>query len=301
MKRRTLLKSVLALPVAAQATSMTPSAMSPTTGAAPDALYSGLPGLDYAMGGLEPGQLSCFMGPPCMGKTMLLLELAARLVARYGQNVYFHGAHQPSVFFSRKISIRDDTRIYFAEIRNFVDDYDQGDKDPGVVLLDSQSDPAPLALKMVSELSRSHPGGCAALIMDGWSTYRPRSTQENSPLEIGVFPAERWPHGVLSTEILAHVLRVGADLEVPIVLGVTNASLMDNMAQSESFEIETQLRIRLDHLVSLHRPEIYRETAQRRPEEQNVVCLTGTSPLWWDTRCSRLRFDPRKFGFSTVV
>ena len=101
MKRRTLLKSVLALPLVNRTVSAaTPSTTSQTAAHASDALYSGLAGLDYAMGGLKSGEMSCFFGPPCMGKTMLLLELAARLVGRYGQNVYLHGVHQPSVYLS---------------------------------------------------------------------------------------------------------------------------------------------------------------------------------------------------------
>lgn len=216
MKRRTLLKSVLALPLVNRTVSAaTPSTTSQTAAHASDALYSGLAGLDYAMGGLKSGEMSCFFGPPCMGKTMLLLELAARLVGRYGQNVYLHGVHQPSVYLSRKVSICGDTKIYFAEIRNFVDDWDQGDEGPGVVLLDAQSDPAPLALELVDQLARSHPGGCAALIMDGWCTCQARTMQRHSQQGVGSFRAERWPQRLISGDILADAFRVGAELKYP--------------------------------------------------------------------------------------
>lgn len=86
-----------------------------------------------------------------------------------------------------------------------------------------------------------------------------------------------------------------------MVLGVTTASLMDDRAQSESFELESLLRFRLDHLVLLDRPEISAEVGTVKPKDQNVVCLTGASPRWWDTRYSRLLFDPGHLRFSTVA
>jgi hypothetical protein len=45
----------------------------------------------------------------------------------------------------------------------------------------------------------------------------------------------------------------------------------------------------------------YLVNCRRRFTERNVVELTGTSPKWWDTRCSKLRFDPARLGFETVV
>ena len=63
----------------------------------------------------------------------------------------------------------------------------------------------------------------------------------------------------------------------------------------------TQDRIAADRMVWLHRPELYVETSKAVAADKNVVCLTGTSPRWWDTRCSRLRFDARRLEFATVV
>jgi hypothetical protein len=51
----------------------------------------------------------------------------------------------------------------------------------------------------------------------------------------------------------------------------------------------------------MHRPEIYIDTDKRDAADKDVVCLSGTSPKWWDTRCARLRFDPSLMGFETVV
>jgi hypothetical protein len=278
------------------------SATSPVTKQGPDAIYSGLPGLDYALDGILPGELSCITGPSCMGKTLLLLDLAARIVARYGRNVVFYSAHQPSVYLSRKLATRGGPEIAFAGVRYSVDQYDQAiGSSASIILFDARSDDEPRALEFACTLVSEHPGGCAAVIMDGWSTYQPPLVNKQLLYEDGAFPAERWSNGLLSIQTLDNVKRFGANLGIPVVIGVTTVSLMDEEAQAQSVGLESELRIRADRLLSLLRPEIYRETAQMKPEERNIVCLTGTSPRWWDTRCSRLRFDPRRLGFSTVV
>jgi replicative DNA helicase len=92
MKRRTLLKSALglALPMAnrpGHATTIPIKAESRED--VTEVLFSGLPGLDYALGGLSAGELLCIAGPPSSGKTPLLLDLAARICGRYGKNVVF--------------------------------------------------------------------------------------------------------------------------------------------------------------------------------------------------------------------
>jgi hypothetical protein len=278
------------------------SATSAVTKRGPDAIYSGLPGLDYALGGIPPCELSCVTGPPCMGKTLLLLDLAARIAARYGRNVVFYSAHQPSVYLSRKLATRGGTEITFAGVRDSVSQFGQAiGSSASIFLFDSRSEDEPRALEFACTLVSEHPGGCAAVIMDGWSTYQPPLVNKQLVYKDGTFPAERWSNGLLSIQTLNNVKRFGANFGIPVVIGVTTVSLMDAEAQAQSFEVESELRVRADRLLTLRRPEIYRETAQMKPEERNVVCLTGTSPRWWDTRCSRLRFDPRRLGFSTVV
>jgi hypothetical protein len=83
--------------------------------------------------------------------------------------------------------------------------------------------------------------------------------------------------------------------------GVTTASLMDDEALAESVEIEAELRVRVDRLLSLIRPEIYCATEEVKPEDRHVVYLTGTRPSWWDTRCAKLRFEARRLTLSTVA
>ena len=96
----------------------------------------------------------------------------------------------------------------------------------------------------------------------------------------------------MSGEMLVSARRFGVESGIPIVLGVTTASLMDDDALVRSFPLESEMRRSADHWVVLHRPEIYRETRERKAWERYLVCLKGTSGSWWDTRCSELRFDP---------
>jgi RecA/RadA recombinase len=170
MKRRTLLKTALALPMAyplAHATVIATTAGNQANATNP--LFSGLPGLDYALGGMAGGDVLCVVGPPSAGKTLVLLDLAARICRRYAKNVVFWSAHQPSVYLVRKMTIKGDMRVAFAEDTVFVDDWARGTGDSGVLVCSSSATPG-RAHSIANSLTADHPGGCAALIMDGWRT-----------------------------------------------------------------------------------------------------------------------------------
>jgi len=303
MRRRTLLKSVLALPlVSPQAISATASATSSVTECVAAALYSGLPGLDYALGGIGPGELNCVLGRPCMGKTLLLLELAARISGRYRQNVVTYSAHKPSVYLAKKMELRGDAPVVFAgESLDRSGNVDPGADHAAIHLLDSSSADVGRACEIANQLRNRHPAGCALLILDGWSSYSQSRIEFEVIDGIAHFPAERWPHARMSRETLGYSKRFSVASAIPVIVGVTTASLMDDEAVAESFGIGTELRMGSDRLLSLHRPEIYCATETLKAEDRNVVCLTGTSPRWWDTRCSKLRFEARRLVFSTVA
>jgi hypothetical protein len=267
-----------------------------------NALFSGLPGLDYALGGIGPGELTCVMGPPCMGKTIILLELAARITARYGQNVVFYSAHKPSVYLARRAMLRADARVVFAaeSIDGEVNcDFDTDE--PAIHFLDSSSADVTGACEIASGLRDAHPAGCAVLILDGWNSYRERLGDFHVVDGIPHYPAERWPHVHVSPEALMTAKRFSITAAIPAVFGITTASLLDDEALAESFELEAELRVRADRLLSLLRPEIYCATDEVKTEDRHVVCLTGTRPTWWDTRCAKLRFEARRLTFSTVA
>src|ERR1035438_626491 len=178
MKRRTLLKSALALALPMPYRTGHATTVSAKTEAREDetdVLFSGLPGLDYASGGIAAGELLCVAGPPSTGKTLLLLDLAARICERYGKNVVFWSAHQPSVYLVKKMAIKGCTRVAFAEDTVFVDDWDLGVGDsPGMVVVCSNSAKPGRAHGIAMLLTGDHPRGCAALVMDGWSTSAER-------------------------------------------------------------------------------------------------------------------------------
>ncbi len=302
LKRRTLLQSAMALPMiptSASAQTLPRESVSRDGDAA--GLFSGLPGLDYALGGIRRHELICIAGPPSTGKTLLLLDLAARLCSRYGKNVVLYSRHQPSVYLAKKGSIKADVAYAFADGSPFDGDSRTADEGPAVMLLDSTLADLPDVLHFTTSITTQHPAGCAALIIDGQSTARmPR--RNACPDEVLGFPAERWPQMQVSEADLYEVQRFArSDRGPPVVIGVKTASLLDDEAAAHSFELDRHIRVFADRLVMLHRPELEIETSQVKARDRNVVCLSGTSSHWWDTRCSRLRFDPRRLGFSTVV
>ena len=128
-----------------------------------------LPGLDYVLGGIRRHELICIAGPPSSGKTLLLLDLAARLCSRYGKNVVFYSRHQPSVYLAKKGAIKADVTYAFADDSPF-DGYSYAaDEGPAVILLDSTIADLPDVFHFTMSIATMHPAGCAALIIDGQS------------------------------------------------------------------------------------------------------------------------------------
>jgi len=295
MKRRTLLQSALTLPLVKASASAGALNRSWMMDAETGALCTGLPGLDYALGGIAPGEMVCFSGPPCAGKTLLLLDLAARISSRYRQNVLYYSAHKPTVYLAKKAALKGRSDIHIWE--------DSGTRraGPAVYLLDSSTVDTERALEIAVKLQGEPVRSGNALIMDGWSTL-PSTTHRIETIDgIAAYPAERWRHTLLSREQTGRLREFTSMTRLSVVLGVTTASLMDDEALATSSDHESAIRRNSDHWVKLYRPELYKVTAEVRPEERNVVELTGKSPHWWDTRCSKLRFDPSRLGFETVV
>lgn len=171
---------------------------------------------------------------------------------------------------------------------------------PAVVVVYSASAEPRRAHDIADLLSAEHPGGCAVLVMDGWSTAPERRENLEFVDGIAAFAAERWPRTLLSEEDLDGAKQFSQVNRLPVVMGVTTASLVDNEALAESFYLEERLRMAVDRLVSLYRPELYVGTAEKTAADRNnVVCLSGTARRC-DTRRSRLKFDPGRMGFQTV-
>jgi hypothetical protein len=229
------------------------------------------------------------------------LELAARISNRYRHNVFFYSAHKPSVYIAKKAQLRGDARIIFAGDRAAAFRVDLRRDQAAIHLLDTNSADVGQACKIAGRFQHEHPAGCAVLILDGYCSLPERLERFDLVDAIPQYRAERWPHTLMSREVLADARRLNLSSGIPIVFGITTASLMDDDAIMYSFPLESEVRRIADHWVVLHRQEIYRETRERQDSERNLVRLTGTSPSWWDTRCSGLRFDPKRVGFSTVA
>jgi len=265
-------------------------------------LFTGLAGLDYALGGMAAGELLCVGGPPAAGKTVLLLDLAARICARYGKNVVFGARINRATTLVQRGIIKGPPGVNFLTEPAFVDLWGLGmTNSPAVVVVPSGNPTSDRAHQLVSLLTAEHPCGCAALVMDGWSTTSERPENVEFVDGMAAFAAERWPHALLSKTDIDQAREFAQVNQVPVVMGVMTASLVDDEALAESFYLEERLRMAVDRWVTLHRPELYVETSQRIAADRNVVRLSGTSPEWRDTRRSRLRFDPRRHEFSTVT
>jgi hypothetical protein len=301
MKRRTLLKSALGLPMVAgvgrTSTTFDRSDATAETGV----LFSGLAGLDYAVGGISAGELICVTSPHS-GKTLLLLDWAARICSRYAKNVVFYSANEPGVYIARKAVAKSRTRVFFAgETQNQIP-YDRPIGASGaIVMLDSQSADLKQAQSVASWLAANHSAGCAALVMDGWCTTKQRPPGIAVIDGVVAFPAERWVPTPLSVKGMREAVDFAQVSRLPVVMGVQTASLVDDEALADSFELSSQLRLAANRWVSMRRPELYVDTDNRVAADKDVVCLSGTSPNWWDTRCARLRFDSSVLGFETVV
>ncbi len=295
MKRRTLLKSALTLPLVKPSANAGAISRSSMMDAENGAVFTGLPGLDYALGGIAPGEMVCISGPPCAGKTLVLLDLAARISSRYRQNVLFYSTHKPTAYLAKKAALKGGIEFRICE--------EGGTPRPGpaVYVLDSSTADTERAVEIAVKLQAEPAGSGTALIMDGWSTLPSPTHCIESIDGMAAYRAERWPHTLLSRQRIGPLRHLASMTRIPVVLGVSTESLMDDEALAASWDLESEIRRNADHCVKLHRPELFKVTADVLPEERNVVELTGTSPRWWDTRCSKLRFEARRLGFSTVV
>jgi DnaB-like helicase C terminal domain len=302
MKRRTLLKSTLGLWVAPIAGRRAIASMEAEASEDTGVLFSGLAGLDYAVGGISAAGLICVTSPPHSGKTLLLLDWAARICSRYAKNVVFYSANEPSVYIARKAVAKSRSWVFFAGETQNQNGFDRNIGTSGaIVMLDSHSGDLGQAQTQAKWLKANHPAGCAALVMDGWCSTKQRPLRVEVIDRVVAFPAERWVPTLLSVKGIDKAVEFARVSRLPVVMGIQTASLMDDEALADSLHLNSQLRLAADRWVFMRRPELYVDTDDRVAADKDVVCLSGTSPKWWDTRCARLRFDPRRLGFETVV
>jgi hypothetical protein len=302
MRRRALLQGALGLPMVAGVGRASTKFNGAEAAAETGVFFSGLAGLDYAVGGISASELICVTSPPHSGKTLLLLDWAARICSRYAKNVVFYSANEPSVYIARKAVAKSRTRVFFAEEKRYQNGYDRDIGTSGaIIMLDSHSADLTQASTIADWLRVNHSAGCAALVMDGWCTTKQRPLGVEVIDGVVAFPAERWAPSLLSVKGMSATVEFARVSRLPVVMGIQTASLVDDEALAESLELSSQLRLVADRWVSMRRPELYVDTDHAIAADKNVVCLSGTSPKWWDTRYSRLRFDPRLLGFETVV
>jgi hypothetical protein len=300
VRRRALLRGALGLPMVGSWLST--KSDEPEAGTDTGALFSGLQGLDFAVGGVAPGELISITSPPHSGKTSLLLDWAARICSRYGKNVVFYSANEPSVYIARKAVAKRRAAVFFAgETKNRIPYGREIGASGAIIMLDSHSADHWQAQTLVKWLKVNHPAGCAGVVMDGWCTTVARPLKAAVFDGVVAFPADRWASTLLSVKAMSQAVEFARVSKLPIVMGVQTASLVDDELLAESFHLSSQLQLAADRWVCMRRPELYLDTVNRIAADKDVVCLSGSSPKWWDTRCARLRFDPGQLWFETVV
>jgi energy-coupling factor transporter ATP-binding protein EcfA2 len=260
-------------------------------------MSTGLSGLDHVIGEIEPTDFISIVGPPCAGKTTLLLDLAARIVIRYNKNVVFFSAHRPNVFIARKLELsgRVPTALPLGGAQRSGSDWHSAP--PSVYLLDRTSTPAVEAIEFAHRLQRESPAACAGLIMDGYSTLPEPREGVQIVQGAAYLPSDPWAHTLLTGNQLNQWWHLAFAMELPIICGLTTASLLDSEAQAASMPLEVILQSIADRIVRLHRAESYVGTDQVRAKERSVVHLTATDPRWSESRSATLLYDPTYAAF----
>jgi hypothetical protein len=300
-KRRALLGAGLAFPVVAGAGPASALHKKDESVASAECLLSGLAGFDYAVGGVAAGELACVTSPPHSGKTLVLLDWAARICGRYGKNVVFYSANEPSVHIARKGVAKGRARVLFAGETQSRIPYTREFGSGAIIMVDAHSGDLEQAQTLAKWLQANHSAGCAALVSDGWCTTRQRPPEVRIVDGTFAFPAERWAPTFLPAEKLREAAEFARLSGLPVIMGVQTASLVDDDALADSLHLSLQLRLAAHRWVAMYRPELYVDSDRAVPADRNVVHLCGRSANWWDTRRSRLRFDDRQREFETVV
>jgi hypothetical protein len=300
-KRRALLGAGLAFPVVAGAGRASTLHKKDESVASAECLLSGLAGFDYAVGGVAAGELACVTSPPHSGKTLVLLDWAARICGRYGKNVVFYSANEPSVHIARKGVAKGRARVLFAGETQSRIPYTREFGSGAIIMVDAHSGDLEQAQTLAKWLKANHSAGCAALVSDGWCTTRPKPREVKIVDGAVAFPAERWAPTFLPAEKLREAAEFARLSGLPVIMGVQTASLVDDDALADSLHLSLQLRLAAHRWVAMYRPELYVDSDRAVPADRNVVHLCGRSANWWDTRRSRLRFDDRQRECETVV
>jgi len=301
-KRRALLGAGLAFPLVAGAGRASTLHKNDESVASAESLFSGLAGLDYAVGGLAAGELACVTSPPHSGKTLVLLDWATRICSRYGQNVVFYSANEPSVHIVRKGVAKGRARVFFAgETLSQIPYVREFGSSGAIIMLDGHSGDLEQVQALATWLKANHPAGCAALVSDGWCTTQRKPLQAKIVDGAVTLPVERWAPTFLPAEKLSEAAEFARVCGLPVVMGVQTASLVDDDALADSLHLSLQLRLSADRWLAMYRPELYVDSDRAVPADRNVVHLCGRSANWSETRRARLRFDYGERQFETVV
>ena len=137
-----------------------------------------LKGFDSVCGPLEPGELVCVAGRPCTGKTVLLLDVALRVLRRYETNVVFATAGEMTEDLLTRVPVA--ARHLFIELpARAVLREDIGfpaGRGPCIYLVDTQGVGPIRPHYIAHRLNAEHSSRCGLLVSDGWTVSVDRVT-----------------------------------------------------------------------------------------------------------------------------
>jgi hypothetical protein len=170
---------------------------------------------------LAPGKLAVVLGPDSSGQTSWLLRWAGRLLSRSGRNVVFSSVLDRPWQLRQRMAVVGDASM-FVEEPTFADLFALGlDKTSRVFLQGIGTPRVAEAFESASWLRADHPGGCAGVVLDGWSMIEPMMTAEDASLRA---------LALLEAASLAQAYARVMDL--PVIMGVRTADEEDTRAES---------------------------------------------------------------------
>ena len=269
-------------------------------------MKTGLKEFDAVLGPLGLGELYGVVGRPCHGKTLLLLDLALRVLRRYETNVVFASARELPEDIIAKAPMAARHVLVELPVRDLLREeveFPVG-RGPCIYLVDTQGVGVRRPHYIAHRLNAEHSSRCDLLVSDGWSVTADRVTTVERVV-VGVpyrLDLERAAL-TLSASTLVHAKRFAHASGVATVYGIRSA-WHDDQEHGPRFEDLRRLRAAVSKSVSrtvlLHRPELYLAHGGGREAMAGIVQLTAADEGSSGGRRSRLQYDAAKRRFRSL-
>jgi hypothetical protein len=266
-------------------------------------MRTGIAALDRVLGGLVPGRLHVLAGPPCSGKTTLLIEVALQVLRRCRTNVVFATAQETTPRLLVRVP-RGSMGLFMplSSLDRWWDALERWpEPEPRIYLLDvvevGIGQPACLAHWLLVR----HPARCGLLVSNGSCVQTTRPTQLERIVEGRRYwldferPARAWR----ASEVGQAVLDAAAS-GIPAMYGVGTCGGPDRVSGPSPVDLGSlgpALQRAGAPVVMLHRPELYLAHDEGRRDCAGLVTLSVNG----DARVQSLTFDETRQTLRDVV